>query len=151
MVQDVCDRHDPEFYPRFKKWADDYFLIKHRNERRGLGTLPVVRGNSLSSLPQHSLSCDAGCSSVRAHVKDGITMALAVRSPSACCGSRAGRKSIRRLMVCAAMSRPGPKGRPVLSGCMMLPCGHRQMSTPKLQLHRAAACHPSVRDEGHAV
>jgi ABC-type transport system substrate-binding protein len=33
----VCDRHDPAFYPRFKQWADDYFLIKHRGERRGLG------------------------------------------------------------------------------------------------------------------
>lgn len=33
----VCDRHDPEFYPKFKKWADDYFLIKHRGERRGMG------------------------------------------------------------------------------------------------------------------
>lgn len=33
----VCDRHDPEFYPRFKKWCDDYFLIRHRKERRGLG------------------------------------------------------------------------------------------------------------------
>jgi len=33
----VCDKHDPAFYPRFKKWADDYFLIKHRGETRGLG------------------------------------------------------------------------------------------------------------------
>eukprot|EP00934_Nitzschia_sp_Nitz4_P005235 Nitzschia sp. Nitz4//scaffold48_size128905//21573//22815//NITZ4_003581-RA/size128905-augustus-gene-0.1-mRNA-1//1//CDS//3329552925//5225//frame0 len=33
----VCDRHDPEYYPKFKKWADDYFLIKHRGERRGMG------------------------------------------------------------------------------------------------------------------
>jgi len=33
----VCDRHDPAFYPRFKQWADDYFLIGHRGERRGLG------------------------------------------------------------------------------------------------------------------
>jgi len=33
----VCDRHDKAFHPRFKQWADDYFLIKHRNERRGLG------------------------------------------------------------------------------------------------------------------
>ena len=24
----VCDRHDPAFYPRFKKWADEYFTIK---------------------------------------------------------------------------------------------------------------------------
>ena len=35
--KEVCDRHDPEYYPKFKKWADDYFLIKHRGERRGLG------------------------------------------------------------------------------------------------------------------
>lgn len=33
----VCNSHDKEFFPRFKKWADDYFLIKHREERRGLG------------------------------------------------------------------------------------------------------------------
>lgn len=33
----TCDRHDPEFYPKFKKWADDYFVIKHRGETRGLG------------------------------------------------------------------------------------------------------------------
>lgn len=32
-----CDKHDPEFYPRFKKWADDYFRIEHRGETRGLG------------------------------------------------------------------------------------------------------------------
>ncbi|KAL3935103.1 MAG: hypothetical protein SGARI_003109 [Bacillariaceae sp.] len=35
--KDVCDRHDPEYYAKFKKWADDYFLIQHRGERRGLG------------------------------------------------------------------------------------------------------------------
>eukprot|EP00245_Coleochaete_scutata_P009867 TRINITY_DN334_c0_g1_i1.p1 TRINITY_DN334_c0_g1~~TRINITY_DN334_c0_g1_i1.p1 ORF type:complete len:416 (+),score=91.00 TRINITY_DN334_c0_g1_i1:168-1250(+) len=35
--KDACDKHDPEFFPRFKKWCDDYFLIKHRGERRGVG------------------------------------------------------------------------------------------------------------------
>jgi coproporphyrinogen III oxidase len=36
-LKEVCDKHDPDYYPKFKKWADDYFLIKHRGETRGLG------------------------------------------------------------------------------------------------------------------
>mmetsp|Transcript_10643 Transcript_10643/g.36091 ORF Transcript_10643/g.36091 Transcript_10643/m.36091 type:complete len:305 (-) Transcript_10643:72-986(-) len=36
-LKEVCDSHDPEYYPRFKKWADEYFFIKHRGETRGLG------------------------------------------------------------------------------------------------------------------
>ena len=33
----VCDRHSPDYYARFKAWADDYFYIKHREETRGIG------------------------------------------------------------------------------------------------------------------
>ncbi len=35
--KEACDRHDPEFYPRFKKWCDEYFYIPHREECRGVG------------------------------------------------------------------------------------------------------------------
>jgi coproporphyrinogen III oxidase len=35
--QEACDRHDPDYYPRFKQWADDYFFIPHRNVARGVG------------------------------------------------------------------------------------------------------------------
>ncbi len=36
-LKDVCDKHNPIFYPEFKKWADDYFYLKHRKETRGIG------------------------------------------------------------------------------------------------------------------
>lgn len=34
--QAACDAHDPAYYPRFKKWADDYFFIPHRGVHRGV-------------------------------------------------------------------------------------------------------------------
>lgn len=36
-LKSVCDDYHHDFYHRFKKWADDYFFIKHRNETRGIG------------------------------------------------------------------------------------------------------------------
>ncbi|MCL5776056.1 oxygen-dependent coproporphyrinogen oxidase [Limibaculum sp. FT325] len=37
VLQAACDRHDPDYYPRFKAWADDYFMIRHWGEARGVG------------------------------------------------------------------------------------------------------------------
>ncbi len=33
----TCSRHNPTYYDRFKKWADDYFYIPHRQCHRGVG------------------------------------------------------------------------------------------------------------------
>ncbi len=33
----ACAAHDPTFYPRFSKWADDYFFLPHRGVARGAG------------------------------------------------------------------------------------------------------------------
>ena len=37
VLKAACDRHDPAHYPKFKKWCDDYFFLKHRGETRGIG------------------------------------------------------------------------------------------------------------------
>jgi coproporphyrinogen III oxidase len=36
-LKNICDRYSPGYYPKFKKWADDYFFMPHRNETRGVG------------------------------------------------------------------------------------------------------------------
>ncbi|KAK3314912.1 Coproporphyrinogen III oxidase [Apodospora peruviana] len=36
-LKEVCDAHDKDYYPRFKKWCDEYFYNKHRGESRGIG------------------------------------------------------------------------------------------------------------------
>jgi len=36
-LKQTCDKFDKDYYPKFKKWADDYFFITHRNETRGVG------------------------------------------------------------------------------------------------------------------
>ncbi|KAJ9133570.1 Coproporphyrinogen III oxidase [Pleurostoma richardsiae] len=36
-LKDVCDKHNKDYYPKFKKWCDEYFYNKHRGESRGIG------------------------------------------------------------------------------------------------------------------
>jgi coproporphyrinogen III oxidase len=37
MFRAACMRHNPTYYDKFKKWADEYFFIPHRGVSRGVG------------------------------------------------------------------------------------------------------------------
>ena len=36
-LEKVCNKYDKSYYPKYKKWCDEYFFLKHRNEARGIG------------------------------------------------------------------------------------------------------------------
>jgi len=38
-AKDACDPFGEDVYPKYKKWCDDYFYMKHRDEQRGVGGL----------------------------------------------------------------------------------------------------------------
>lgn len=50
VLKSCCDRHHDSYYPEFKKWADDYFYIKHRKETRGIGGIFFDRLNATESI-----------------------------------------------------------------------------------------------------
>jgi len=39
VSRDACEPFGKEVYPKYKKWCDEYFYLKHRDETRGVGGL----------------------------------------------------------------------------------------------------------------
>jgi coproporphyrinogen III oxidase len=37
VLRGACDAHSPDYYTRFKSWADEYFFVPHRGRARGVG------------------------------------------------------------------------------------------------------------------
>jgi len=54
-LKKVCDKYNPEFYSKFKVWADTYFFLPHRNESRGVGGIFFDNQNENSGLSKEQL------------------------------------------------------------------------------------------------
>ena len=54
-LKTLCDEYNQDYYPKFKKWADDYFYIKHRNETRGIGGIFFDRLVADDTMPLEKL------------------------------------------------------------------------------------------------
>ncbi|MBX3165460.1 MAG: oxygen-dependent coproporphyrinogen oxidase [Bacteroidetes bacterium] len=50
QLKKVCDKHHPDYYKKFKTWADDYFYIAHRQETRGIGGIFFDRLNESADM-----------------------------------------------------------------------------------------------------
>ena len=37
ILKVMCDRHNKNYYKKYKKWCDEYFYLPHRKEARGIG------------------------------------------------------------------------------------------------------------------
>lgn len=39
VAAEICEPYGEDVYPRFKRWCDEYFYLRHRRETRGVGGL----------------------------------------------------------------------------------------------------------------
>lgn len=46
QLKQVCDKHNADYYPKYKEWADNYFYVRHRKETRGIGGIFFDRLNA---------------------------------------------------------------------------------------------------------
>ena len=67
-AKDACDPFVHDLYPRFKKWCDDYFYLKHRSEPRGIGGLFFDDFNELGFEQSFAFMRSVGDSFIKAYV-----------------------------------------------------------------------------------
>lgn len=55
QLKQICDKHNPDYYSKFKTWADNYFYLSHRNETRGIGGIFFDRLNDQNYASKEAL------------------------------------------------------------------------------------------------
>jgi coproporphyrinogen III oxidase len=68
VAKDACDPFGDDVYPRYKKWCDDYFFLKHRGEPRGIGGLFFDDLNELGFDQSFALMQSIGNAYTKAYV-----------------------------------------------------------------------------------
>ncbi len=59
-LKTACDKYNKDYYPRFQKYCDEYFFIKHRNEPRGVGGIFFDYQNSGDFQQDFNFTKDVG-------------------------------------------------------------------------------------------
>ena len=59
-LKKVCDKYNPHYYLKYKKWCDEYFYLPHRNEPRGVGGIFYDNLNSGNWEKDFSFTQDVG-------------------------------------------------------------------------------------------
>ena len=62
ILKEVCDKHNQDYYQKFKQNCKEYFFIKHRNEERGVGGIFYDYLNSDNFDQDFSFTKDDGLS-----------------------------------------------------------------------------------------
>jgi len=63
----ACDKHDNTYFPKFKKWCEDYFFLPHRNEARGVGGIFYDRLDSNNWDKDFAFTKDVGTAFLSAY------------------------------------------------------------------------------------
>jgi coproporphyrinogen III oxidase len=67
-AKDALDPFGAELYPRFKKWCDEYFYLKHRDEPRGIGGIFFDDFNELGFEKSFAMMRSVGDSLIKAYL-----------------------------------------------------------------------------------